>query len=129
MITSQFIHFLVAGSVAAVVNFGSRFVFSVFFAYGVAVFFAHLVGMLVAFMLMRGYVFNNSQGLLVPQLIKFVGINILAIIQTLVVSLFMARWMLPSIGIHESAEVLGHLIGILVPMVTSYFGHKFVTFR
>jgi VIT1/CCC1 family predicted Fe2+/Mn2+ transporter len=27
------------------------------------------------------------------------------------------------------AEALAHLVGVLVPVVTSYFGHKFLTFR
>ena len=129
MITPQFIRFLVAGGIAAGANFGSRFVFSIFFAYGVAVFFAYLVGMLVAFLLMRGHVFNASQGPLAPQVIKFVGVNLLAVLQTLAISLLLARWVLPSVGIEGQAEALGHLVGVLVPVVTSYFGHKFLTFR
>lgn len=129
MITPQFMRFLVAGGIAAGANFGSRFVFSIFFAYGVAVFFAYLVGMLVAFLLMRGHVFNASQGPLAPQVIKFVGVNLLAVLQTLAISLLLARWVLPSVGIEGQAEALGHLVGVLVPVVTSYFGHKFLTFR
>lgn len=129
MITPQFMRFLVAGGIAAGANFGSRFVFSIFFAYGVAVFFAYLVGMLVAFLLMRGHVFNASQGPLAPQVIKFVGVNLLAVLQTLAISLLLARWVLPSVGIEDQAEALGHLVGVLVPVVTSYFGHKFLTFR
>ena len=129
MITPQFIRFLVAGSIAAGANFGSRFVFSIFVAYGVAVFFAYLVGMLVAFLLMRGHVFVSSQGSLTPQVIKFVGVNLVAVLQTLAVSLLLARWVLPSVGIEDQAETLGHLVGVLVPVVTSYFGHKFLTFR
>ena len=121
--------FLVAGGIAAGANFGSRFVFSIFFTYGVAVFFAYLVGMLVAFLLMRGHVFNASQGPLAPQVIKFVGVNLVAVLQTLAISLLLARLVLPSVGIADQAETLGHLVGVLVPVVTSYFGHKFLTFR
>lgn len=129
MITPQFIRFLVAGGIAAGANFGSRFVFSIFFAYGIAVFFAYLVGMLVAFLLMRGHVFNANQGPLTPQVIKFIGVNLIAVLQTLAISLLLARWVLPSVGIEDQAEALGHLVGVLVPVVTSYFGHKFLTFR
>lgn len=129
MITPQFIRFLVAGGIAAGANFGSRFVFSIFFAYGIAVFFAYLVGMLVAFLLMRGHVFNANQGPLTPQVNKFVGVNLVAVLQTLAISLLLARWVLPSVGIEDQAEALGHLVGVLVPVVTSYFGHKFLTFR
>ena len=129
MITPQFMRFLVAGGMAAGANFGSRFVFSNFFSYGVAVFFAYLVGMLVAFLLMRGHVFNASQGPLALQVAKFVGVNLVAVLQTLAISLLLARWVLPSVGIREHAEVIGHLVSVLVPVVTSYFGHKFLTFR
>ncbi len=129
MITPQFLRFLVAGGVAAGANFGSRFVFSIFFTYGVAVFLAYLVGMLVAFLLMRGLVFNARQGPLAPQLTKFIGVNVLAVLQTLAISLLLARWVLPSLGIMDNAEALGHLVGVLVPVLTSYFGHKFLTFR
>lgn len=129
MITPQFLRFLVAGGVAAGANFGSRFVFSIFFTYGVAVFLAYLVGMLVAFLLMRGLVFNARQGPVAPQLTKFIGVNVLAVLQTLAISLLLARWVLPSVGIMDNAEALGHLVGVLVPVLTSYFGHKFLTFR
>jgi putative flippase GtrA len=129
MIAPQFLRFLVAGGIAAVANFGSRFVLSMFFSFGIAVFFAYLVGMLVAFLLMRGHVFNASQGPLAQQVTKFVGVNLLAVFQTLGISLLMARWLLPSVGIQNHVEALGHLVGVLVPVITSYFGHKFVTFR
>ena len=127
--TPQFLRFLVAGGIAAGANFGSRFLFSLYFDYGTSVFFAYLVGMLVAFILMRGHVFNASQGSLAPQVAKFVGVNVLAVLQTLVISLLLARWALPSIGIIDHAEALAHLVGVLVPVVTSYFFHKFYTFR
>jgi len=129
MLNKQFLRFLVAGGIAAGANFGSRFVFSNFLGYASAVFFAYLVGMLVAFILMRGHVFNASGGALASQVSKFIGVNVLAVLQTLVISLLLARWLLPSLGIVAQAEALAHLAGVLVPVVTSYFGHKFLTFR
>lgn len=129
MISPQFMRFLIAGGIAAGANFGSRFVFSIYFSYGVAVVLAYLVGMMVAFLLMRGHVFNAKQGPLAPQIIRFVMVNVLAVLQTLAISLVMARWVLPAVGITDHAEALGHLVGVLVPVVTSYFGHKFLTFR
>jgi putative flippase GtrA len=129
MLTPEFLRFLIAGGIAAGANFGSRFVFSMFLDYGFAVFFAYLVGMLVAFLLMRGHVFDAKSGPLAPQVAKFVGVNVVAVLQTLVISLVLARWLLPSLGIVEHAEALAHLVGVLVPVVTSYFGHKLLTFR
>jgi len=129
MINPQFLRFLIAGGIAAGANFASRFVFSVFFEYAFAVIFAYLVGMLVAFSLMRGHVFDANNGPLGPQVIKFVGVNVLAVLQTLLISLLLARWVLPSLGLLAHAEATAHLAGVLVPAVTSYFGHKFLTFK
>ena len=129
MLTPEFLRFLIAGGIAAGANFGSRFLFSMFLDYGFAVFFAYLVGMLVAFLLMRGHVFDAKSGPLAPQVAKFVGVNVVAVLQTLVISLVLAHWLLPSLGIVEHAEALAHLVGVLVPVVTSYFGHKLLTFR
>lgn len=127
----EFPRFLIAGGIAATANFGSRFIFSIFFSYAAAVFLAFLVGMFVAFFTMRGHVFNASNGPLISQIIKFVGVNVFAFLQTLAISLVMAVWLLPKIGIidHAKAEAMAHLAGVLVPVVTSYFGHKFLTFR
>lgn len=129
MIRAQFWRFLLAGGVAAAANFGSRFVFSIFFEYGVAIFFAYLVGMLVAFLLMRGRVFDARNGSLVPQVSKFVVVNVLALLQTLVISFFLTPCMEPLFDTVYQAEALAHFVGVLVPVVTSYFGHKFFTFR
>lgn len=117
------------GGVAAAANIGARVVFSVFFEYSVAVVLAYLVGMLVAFLLMRGHVFDARSGPLAPQVTKFVVVNMLAVLQTLVISLLLARWLLPSMGIVTYADALAHIVGVLVPAVTSYFGHRLLTFR
>lgn len=127
--TPQFLRFLVAGGIAACANFGSRFVYSGFMDYGYAVFVAYLTGMCVAFVLMRGAVFNGTAGPLLPQVAKFVGVNVLAVLQTLLISLLLARWLLPLLGVVANAEALAHLIGVAVPVLTSYLGHKFFTFR
>jgi putative flippase GtrA len=129
VITPQFLRFLIAGGIAAAANFGSRFVFSAFFEYGVAVFLAYLVGMLVAFLLMRGHVFDAYSGSLAPQIGKFAAVNLLAALQTLLISLLLAHLILPAVGVITYAEALAHLVGVLVPAVTSYFGHKLLTFR
>jgi putative flippase GtrA len=125
----QFARFLIAGGIAAAANFGSRFIFSSIFGYGFAVFFAYLVGMLVAFVLMRSHVFDANNSPLTPQVAKFLGVNLIAVFQTLVISLFLVHWMLPYVEDARRAEALAHFVGVLVPAVTSYIGHKFLTFR
>lgn len=121
--------FVLAGGVAAIVNFGSRFVFSVWFAYPLAIVLAYLVGMVVAFALMRQYVFEGVGKAVAPQVVKFALINVLAVAQTLAVSLVFARWVLPALGTTIHVEAIAHAAGVTVPIVTSYIGHKRSTFR
>jgi putative flippase GtrA len=121
--------FLVAGGLAAAANYGSRFGFSLWFSYPVAIVLAYLVGMAVAFVLMRQYVFEGSGKALGPQVVKFVLVNILAVLQTLIVSLVFARWFLLALGVESHVEAIAHAFGVAVPAVTSYLGHKKATFR
>lgn len=130
LFTSQFVRFLLAGGIAAAANYGSRFVFSQWLGYGASIILAYLVGMAVAFVLMRQHVFTSSKGALAPQVGKFAAVNLLAVVQTLLISLVLARWMLPLMGVAaEHAEAIAHLVGVAVPVVTSYFGHRMLTFK
>jgi putative flippase GtrA len=125
----QFSSFVVSGAIAAALNWGSRFLFSEFVEFEVAVVLAFIVGLLSGFILMRVFVFDGTGKPIVPQARRYVAVNLLALLQTVVISLLLARWLLPSLGIVEQAEALAHLVGVLVPVVTSYFGHKLLTFR
>lgn len=121
--------FLVAGGLAAAANYGSRFVFSLWLGFPVAIVCAYLVGMALAFVLMRQYVFEGAGKALGPQLLKFGLVNALAVVQTLVVSLVLARWLLPALGVAAHVEAIAHAFGVAVPVVTSYLGHRKATFR
>jgi putative flippase GtrA len=128
-IPRQFLLFLLVGGVAALANYGSRFAFSLWFAYASAIVLAYCVGMLVAFVLMRQVVFSGAGKALWPQIGKFVLVNLLAAAQTLLVSLVLAWWLLPAIGVHQHAEAIAHAIGVMVPIFTSFFGHRMATFK
>ena len=125
----RFVLFIIAGGIAAAANYGSRFGFSLWFSYPVAIVCAYLVGMAVAFVLMRQYVFEGGGKALRPQVVKFGLVNVFAVLQTLLVSLVLARWLLPSVGVTAHAEAIAHAVGVAVPLVTSYIGHKRATFR
>lgn len=126
---ARFMRFLLAGALAAAVNFGSRFVFSLWLPYAWAITWAFFVGLMTGFVLMRQFVFFGHGKPIVPQAAKFALVNALGLAQTLVISLLLARWLLPAAGIVEPAEAIAHAFGIAVPVVTSYFGHRLATFR
>jgi len=127
--TRQFARFLIAGGIAAAANVLSRIGFSHFMGLEAAVVLAYCVGMLVAFLLMRSQVFARSGTPMAHQAWKFVAVNMAAVLQTLVITLLLARWALPALGVQRFVEEIAHVAGVCVPVVTSYFGHKHFSFR
>jgi putative flippase GtrA len=125
----QFVLFLASGGVAAAMNWGSRFAFSLWMPFEAAVVCAFCVGLATGFVLMRAFVFAGGGRPVVPQASRYLLVNAAALAQTWIVSVAMARWVLPAIGVHEQAEAIGHLVGVLFPVFTSYFAHRMYTFR
>jgi putative flippase GtrA len=126
---SQFALFVLVGGTAAAVNFGSRIVFSLWLGYATAIVLAYLLGMTTAFILNRLFVFRSTTTALHHQVMWFVIVNLLAVAQTLAISLLLARWLLPAMGWTWQPELCAHAVGVAVPVVTSYIGHKRLSFR
>jgi putative flippase GtrA len=125
----QFISFLLVGGLAASLNWSSRFLFSIWFNFEVAIVLAFVVGLTTGFVLMRGFVFEGREKSVAPQVSMYVLINGLGLLQTLGVSIVLARWILPGLGLSTNSEGIAHLFGVLVPVITSYFGHRKFTFK
>lgn len=123
------LRFLLAGGVAAAVNFSARIGLSVLLPYAVAVALAYFFGMATAFLLNRRFVFPGSTNRLHQQVLWFVTVNLVALLQTLAVSVLLADFVLPRAGVTWYAEEIAHAIGIVTPILTSYFGHRSFTFR
>jgi putative flippase GtrA len=129
VVSSRFLRFLIASGVAAGLNFGSRILFSHFVNYSLAIVFAFIIGLSTGFLLNRALVFSTSSNSLRAQMLWFLTINLGALVLTLAVSLLLARIVLPAFGMHSHAEEIAHAVGILAPVLTSYLGHKHLTFR
>lgn len=125
----QFVPYLLSGGLASLANYGSRFVFSVWVPFEVAVVLAYMVGMCTAFLLMRRFAFRGGTRPAASQAMWFALINALAVAQTVAVSSAMLRLVLPALGVHAYAEALAHAAGVAAPVISSYFGHKWLTFR
>jgi len=128
VIKRQFLMFLVAGGIAAAVNFGSRIILSEWMHYVPAIVIAYCLGMVTAFILNRLLVFQKAANALKHQIAWFVLVNLAAVVQTIAISLVLARWLLPVLGVDFHNETLAHAVGVAVPVVTSYFGHKYLSF-
>jgi putative flippase GtrA len=127
-VSSEFIRFVLVGGVAAVVNIVSRLFLSSLVSFEAAVAIAYLVGMVTAFCLARQFVFEKSERHVGNEAMRFVLVNLAALLQVWIVSVGLAAWIFPRIGFVWQAELIAHMIGVLSPVVTSYFGHKYFTF-
>jgi putative flippase GtrA len=123
------VRFAIAGAMAAGVNFGSRILLSFLMEYAIAIVVAYLAGMATAFVLNRRFVFKEHSMPLRRQLLWFTTINLFALAQTLTISLLLARIVLPMLHVVRHDEEIAHAFGIVVPILSSYLGHKHLTFR
>lgn len=127
-LNSEFSRFVLTGGFAAGVNFLSRIALSNFMSYRLAVFIAYLIGMATAFILSKIFVFQNSGHSTSTEFIRFSIVNIFAVIQVWLISVGLAEYGFPAVNFVFYPEEVAHLIGISVPVVTSYYGHKYFTF-
>ena len=94
-----------------------------------AVVLAYIVGMAAAFLLARAFVFTGASGSVHGQAARFAVVNAVAFAQVWLVSVGLARLLLPAIGWIWSPETVAHLVGVASPVVTSYFMHRRFSFR
>jgi len=125
----QFLAFLLTGGFAACVNFGSRLIFSQWMSYSAAIVLAYLCGMTTAFLLARAFVFKDSSRSATHSALWFIAVNMVAVVQTWAIAVGLARHVLPWAGVTNHVESIAHAVGIAVPVVTSYYGHKHFSFK
>lgn len=125
--TRSFLLFLATGGLAAAINLVTRFLLSTVLLYEIAVALAYLVGMAVAFLLFRRFVFKGGENW-AAELRRFILVNVFAFVLVWVVSVGLGRFLFPLIGFRRHAMDVAHLIGVLCPAVSSYIGHQRYTF-
>lgn len=127
--TRQFLVFLVTGGTAAAVNFFSRILFNQWLSFSSSVILAYVVGMITAFTLAKLFVFKSGQQSLHKSIMFFVLVNVVAVIQTWLISMGLAYYLLPAMGVTVAVKEIAHAVGVAVPVFTSYIGHKKWSFR
>lgn len=129
LLDRKFIRFLLTGGIAALVNLLSRFGFSEVMSYRWAVLTAYLCGMVTAWLLFRLFVFGASGRSRAEEFLRFGLVNLVAIVQVWIVSVGLAEWLFPHIGFTFHPEAVAHAIGVVVPVFSSYLGHKHFSFE
>lgn len=129
MPSRTFLLFLLTGGFAAAVNWTSRIIYNLWMPYSYAIVVAYLTGMVTAFVLARAFVFTTSTHSTARSAAIFALVNLAAILQTWSVSVVLAYYAFPAFGMTGHAKEVAHLVGVAVPVFTSYIGHKRFTFR
>lgn len=125
----QFLIFLLTGGTAAAVNFSSRIIYNIWLSFSLSVIIAYITGMITAFILAKTFVFKESQQSLKRSGILFILVNLVAILQTWLISMGLAYYLLPGMGITDFTKEIAHAAGVIVPVFTSYLGHKHLSFK
>lgn len=128
-LSTRFLKFLLAGGVAATVNFASRFLYSRFLPYEYAVGLAAFTGLICAFVLYKIFVFDRGGHKSKSEIAHFLLVSLAGVAQTWLISILLAQYLLVELLGREVGEALAHLVGIGFPAFTSFLGHKFLTFK
>jgi len=128
-VSRQFVLFLLAGGIAAAVNFFSRMLYQLAVSFSIAVVLAYVTGMLTAFVLVRTFVFQRSSSGDKKSFAWFALVNILAVLQTWGISIWLAYQVLPYFDIEAFRYEISHAAGLVIPVFTSFIGHKYLSFR
>jgi putative flippase GtrA len=126
---NEVVKFVVVGGISALLNWSSRFLFSIWLSYELSIVLSFFIGLTSGFLLMKIFVFQKSEKPFFQQAAYFLGVNMLALALTWTISVYLAKTLFPAIGFRNGADGMAHLIGISAPIMTSYFGHKYLTFK
>jgi putative flippase GtrA len=124
----RFARFLLTGGIAAAVNVVSRYFLSMAMEYRWAVIAAYLCGMTTAWILSRLFVFEGSGRSRAEEYMRFGIVNVVAAAQVWAVSVGLAEYVFPAVGLTWHPEDVAHVIGVVIPVFTSYLGHKHFSF-
>lgn len=128
-IVRQFGAFVAVGALAAAANWLSGLGLSQLVRFELAVALAYLLGMSVAFVLNKRWVFTNSGRALRGELSYFLVFNLIGFCVVWAASIGLADYLFPTLGLHWHPRALAHAIAIALPLVFNFLLHKFVTFR
>jgi putative flippase GtrA len=128
MIDSRFLRFAISGILAAAVNIFSRVLLSDYMSYSLSIIASFLIAMTTGYLLMRYAVFERSGRHPAGEYVRFGLVNLLALVQVWCISMVFARYVFPLLIPRIRPDTPAHIIGVLSPVITSYYLHKYFTF-
>ena len=124
-----FVRFVAIGGAAAALNIGVRAMLSRYLPFEWAVALAFPVALSFAFVANRRWVFEQQNVDWRLAYWRFLLVNLAALAQVWLISVGLYRLMFPMIGFTWHAELIAHTVGVLSPVITSYYAHKHYSFK
>ena len=128
-VTKEFPLFVLAGSIAALINIISRIILTIFLDFEISVFISYLLAMITSFLLQRKYVFKSTKKSYKRSIAGFLLVHFVTLLQVWIVSFLLKFWLINFISSVSIVEFIAHGFGLGIPAFTSYYGHKYITFR
>tara|TARA_B100002019_G_scaffold197013_1_gene170631 strand:+ start:1183 stop:1593 length:411 start_codon:yes stop_codon:yes gene_type:complete len=125
----QFILFIITGGTSAIINILSRVVLSNFFRFEIAILISYGIGMITAFVLAKRYVFLNTKKSIKKSFPAFALVNLISVLQTFFVSILIKKWLVIFFDNLSFIELISHSCGLGILVFTSFYGHKYITFK
>jgi putative flippase GtrA len=120
--------FLIAGGIAALVNWLVRFPIELIVPFFAALLLATCIGMTCGFLLYRAWVFPGSSRPLRAQIRDFVLVNLTGQATMLGVAALARQLLILAQTETVVAGATAHALGIALGAVVNYLGHRHVTF-
>ena len=122
------IRFLVAGALAAAVNWLARFPLELIMPFALAVLGALAVGMTCGFLLYDRWVFPGSARPIAAKIRGFIAVNVATQVVMFVLSVALREAALRAGIAPLPAGAGAHMLGIGAGAIVSYLGHRSLTF-
>src|SRR5260364_391044 len=96
------------GGTATTVTFGSLILFNLWFRFSTSILLSHVAGMAIAFSLTKVFVFKQSKQNFLHSIFLFCLVNLITIIQTWLISMGFAYYLLPAFHITALIHEISH---------------------
>ena len=127
---TEFSRFVLSGAVAALGNFLTVWLLRHYQSYEVSVLLGAVAAAAISFVLFKSYAFESRSWRRAPaEVSRFTVVYALGSAVYWTVAVLLGAYVLPGVLPPAAAEAFGVLLGAAAMSLTSYFGHRFFTYR
>ena len=132
LLSGQFLRFVAANSLAAFINIITRLIGSLVMLDAWAVVAGFGAGLSTSYLLCRGFVFRSVRRASLPEILRFTGINLVALVLTWLVYHLSLQWFVSARmgpATNQTLRTSAHALGVAAPVLFSFMAQKTFTFR